>query len=648
MQLTKGQRTMALEIFKLVGSVFIDTDKANESLQKTDTNANKLAETFGAAGKTVLGVGAAIGTAVIGAGTAMISAANDAAQTADEIDKMSQKIGMSAQSYQEWSYIMEQNGMDIDKLQTGMKTLLTQMDKVQEGNADAISTFEQLGVEVLNADGSLRSQEAVMQDTIFALAEMGDTAERARLQTELFGKAGTEMSPMLNQGADAILDLQNRAHELGLVMSDEAVKAGVEYGDLSSDLQQSFGMLKTNLGSALFPVLNSVIEKLIDFMPTLQAIGEQLGPVASEFIEELIPPLADLAADLLPVILDSVSNIIPLLSDVVRSVIPVIIELFQQLLPVVVELVQAVLPVAAELLSKLMPIVSTLLSFITPILSAVIQLLPPLLELVMAILNPLLDLIQELLVPLTELLTTILTPLISILELCIDPLTSMVNALLPYLVDILENIIPPLLDIINICLTPLFALLVTIFDWLSTAGVEAWNLIEGFVSFITDAINNRVTKCFTDFKNMVATVWEGLKASFKDGVNFWINAINTLINGANAIQPPAWLSKATGIEGVSLPTIPMLAEGGNIEAAGRVLVGENGPELLDLPRGAKVSPLDSNIDYSKLADAIISGIRTGGFEGLQIVAPVYIGNDLIDTVVTDAITRQAYLSGGRA
>lgn len=639
---------MALEIFKLVGSVFIDTDKANESLQKTDTNANKLAETFGAAGKTVLGVGAAIGTAVVGAGTAMIGAANSAAETADEIDKMSQKIGLSAESFQEWSYIMDQNGMDIDKLQTGMKTLVTQMDKVQEGNSGAIETFEKLGVEVLNADGSLRSQQEVMQDTIFALAEMGDTAERAKLQTELFGKAGTEMSPMLNQGADAILDLQNRAHELGLVMSDEAVKAGVEYGDLSADLQKSFGMLKTNLGSALFPVLNSVIEKLIDFMPTLQAIGEQLGPVASEFIEELIPPLADLAADLLPVILDSVSSIIPMLSDVVSSVIPVIIELFQQLLPVIVELVQTVLPVATELLSKLMPIVSTLLSFITPILSVVIQLLSPLLELVMAILSPLLDLLNVILVPLTEILTTILVPLISILEAIIVPMTSMVNAILPYAVEILSALIPPLLNIINICLTPLFALLVTIFDWLSTAGVEAWNWIEGFVSFVTDAIGNRITKVFTDFKGMVAAVWDALKASFKDGVNFWINAINTLINGANAIQPPAWLSKATGIEGVSLPTIPMLAEGGNIEAAGRVLVGENGPEFLDLPRGAKVSPLDSNIDYNALADAIISAIKTGGFEGLQIVAPVYIGNDLIDTVVTDAITRQAYLSGGRA
>lgn len=640
---------MALEIFKLVGSVFIDTDKANDSLQKTDQNANKLAETFGAAGKTVLGVGAAIGTAVVGAGAAMVGAANDAAQTADEIDKMSQKIGMSAQSYQEWSYIMGQNGMDVDKLQSGMKTLVNEMDKVKEGNEEATTAFSELGVEIMNADGSLRSQEDVMQDTIFALAQMGESAERAKLQTELFGKTGTELSPMLNQGADAILDLQNRAHELGLVMSDEAIEAGVKYSDLSDDLQQSFGMLKTNLGSALFPVLNSVIEKLIEFMPTLQAIGEQIGPIASDFIEELIPPLADLASELLPVLLEAVGNIIPLLSDVVSSVIPVIVELFKQLLPVVVELFEQVLPVAAQLLSKLMPLVSTLLSFLTPILSAVIQLLSPLMDLLMAILDPLLDLLNEILPPLLEILDTILIPIIECMGLLLPPLTAMLNAILVPLVGVLGEIIPPLLDIINICLTPLFDLLVTIYSWCSEAGVTAWNWLSGFFDFIADGIENRVTGVFTRFKSTIETVWSALKQSFKDGVNFWITALNTLIEGVNQIQPPEWVTKATGISGVSFPTIPMLAEGGDITAAGRVLVGEQGPEFLDLPKGARVTPLDgAGIDYQKLAEAIVGAIKAGGFEGLQIVAPVYIGNGLIDTVVTDAITRQTYLSGGRA
>lgn len=640
---------MALEIFKLVGSIFIDNEKANESLQKTDTNANKLAETFGAAGKTVLGVGAAIGTAVVGTSAAMIGAANDAAETADEIDKMSQKIGISAQSYQEWAYVMGQNGMEIDTLQTGMKTLVSQMDKVQEGNEEAAATFEALGVQVMNADGSLRSQESVMTDTIMALAEMGDTAERARLQTELFGKSGTEMSPMLNQGAESILNLQERAHELGIVMSDDAVKAGVEFGDLSADLQQSFKMLSTNLGSALFPVLNSAIKKLIDFMPTIQSIGEQIGPIASDFIEELVPPLADLAEELLPLVLDAISDIIPLLTDVISSIIPILIEVFRQILPVAVELIQQVLPVAVELLSKLMPIVSTLLTFLTPILSAVIQLVSPLLDLVMAILNPLLDLLNVLLVPLTELLDAILVPFINMIGYIIEPVSLLLSELLTPMVGVLTEIIVPLLEILNVCLVPLFGFLQTFMEWVRDTNVWFVELLGNLFNFVIDGINTKITPVITGFKTLIEGVIDAIKTHVKDGINFYINAINALIRGINGIQPPKWLSDATGITGTAFPEIPMLAEGGNITAAGSVIVGEQGPELLDLPQGARVTPLNGEgIDYGKLANAIIEGIKNGGFEGLQVIAPVYIGSDLIDTVVTDAITRQAYLSGGRA
>ncbi|MFM9653814.1 hypothetical protein ACKI1S_48445, partial [Streptomyces galilaeus] len=43
--------------------------------------------------------------------------------------------------------------------------------------------------------------------------------------------------------------------------------------------------------------------------------------------------------------------------------------------------------------------------------------------------------------------------------------------------------------------------------------------------------------------------------------------------------------------GLNIPTIPMLAKGGTITGAGSVLVGENGPEILNVGRGASVVPL---------------------------------------------------------
>lgn len=633
---------MALEIFKLVGSIFIDTDKANESMKKTDSNASKLAEGLGKAGKVAAGVGVAIGTAVVGAGTALVEMANDASKTADEIDKMSQKIGMSAEGYQEWSYIMEQNGMDVDKLQTGMKTLVNQMDAVKNGSEGATDAFEQLGVEIMNSDGSLRSQEEVMNDCIRALANMDATAERAKLQTELFGKAGTEMSPMLNQGAKAIDDLRDRAHQLGLVMGEEAVKTGVEYGDLSNDLQKSFGMLKTNLGTALFPVLNQVIEKLIEFMPTIQALGEKLGPIASTFIEKLIPPLGDLAEQILPVLLDSVSDLLPLLGDIAGDVVPVLVDIFSELTPILMDIVRQILPVISNLLKLILPIVTGILEALTPILSVILQLSTPLLELVSAILTPILQLINVLLEPLLTVLNIILVPLIEILAILLEPLTALLQMILEPMLQVLGLIITPLLTILGDCLAPLFAILKNMFAWAAPIFKKAYNWLAGFFKFVIDDISGKVTpvlqrtwdflKGFAAFfmQNFVETfkrgvqtigqfftsVWNGIRDTFKNGINFWISAINNFIEGINRISPPSWVTNITGITGANLPTIPMLAEGGDITAAGKVIVGEAGPELLTLPKGAKVEPLSKTggITKEEMTEAFVDALKTVGLQ----------------------------------
>ena len=64
-----------------------------------------------------------------------------------------------------------------------------------------------------------------------------------------------------------------------------------------------------------------------------------------------------------------------------------------------------------------------------------------------------------------------------------------------------------------------------------------------------------------------------------------------------------------GGKGLNIPKIPKLAEGGIIDQSGIAMVGEAGPELLSLPRGASVSPLSAGIDYGKLTEAFISALR---------------------------------------
>jgi hypothetical protein len=91
------------------------------------------------------------------------------------------------------------------------------------------------------------------------------------------------------------------------------------------------------------------------------------------------------------------------------------------------------------------------------------------------------------------------------------------------------------------------------------------------------------------------------------GLRKIIGAINSFINGINAIHISIpsikipFTDKTIGGGDISfpnIPNIPMLAEGGDITEAGRVMVGERGPEFLDLPKGARVTPL-GDVNHAK-------------------------------------------------
>lgn len=581
---------MALDIFKLVGSVFVDTDKANDSLQKVDKNASKVAEGFGKAGKAAGAVGAAIGTAIVGAGTAIVGMANDTAEMADEIDKASIRMGIGAERYQELSYAAGQCGVEM-------------------------STMEQ-------AAKKLEGTDMNFDDAISQIMALGTEEERSAKAAELFGeKVAYNMAPLLAQSGEEFDALTNRANELGLVMSETAVKTGVQYGDLKADLDKMGNSLKTSIGSAVMPILVKLTEKLVEFMPTIQDIIEKIGPVAADFIDKLLPPLLQTAEDLLPMIISAVSQLLPGLSEIVEELIPVILNLLQELLPVLIQVISDVLPVLVSIIKQLSPILSQIMEFLGPILKLVLELISPLLDLVMTILTPILSLITSLLGPLLELFSDILTPIFGILQALLVPLTSLIGAILEPVCKLLEVLLQPLVKLLDFILPPLFDVLEVFLKWASPYLAIFFEFLGDFVTSIVEWFGDGgLIKVFKAFGNFFKGLWEGITGVFKTAINWIIKGINTLIEGLNKIEPPEWIQNLTGITGVNLKTIPLLAEGGDVQAAGSVIVGERGPEMLDLPRGARVTPLDGT------AGTDINALKEAFIEALLTVAPQFATN----------------------
>lgn len=609
---------MALEIFKLVGSVFIDTDKANESLQKTDKSASKVAEGLSKTGKVAAGVGMAIGTAVVGAGTAIVGMANDTAQMADTIDKASIRMGIGAEEYQKLAYAAGQCGVETSTLEQAAKKL--------EGT-------------------DLNFDDAINQIMALETAE-----ERSAMAADLFGeKVAYTLSPLIEQSGEDFYSLTQRAEELGLVMSEEAVKAGVEYGDLKDDLSQTFETLKTKIGTAVMPIMSKLTEKLVEFMPTIQKIMDKIGPLAAEFIDKLLPPLMNLAEDLLPQLFEAVEELLPALADIANEIIPVVVDLLSELLPVIIEVVKEVLPVAVEIIQMLTPIIKELMEFLSPILQLVLQLVSPLLQLVMQILTPILNLVTSLLGPILQLITNVLTPIFGIITAILEPLTALLGAILEPICKVLDILLQPLVSLLDMILPPLMSLVEGFFSWASP-------YLTVFFEFLGQAVEDMIdwfsegglAGTFKKFGDFFKGIWEGISNVFKTAINFIIKGINTLIEGLNKIKPPQWLTDITGITGVNINTIPLLAEGGDIQAAGKAIVGEAGPELLDLPKGARVTPLDrevGTIDYDRLANTLVTALANSGFG--QITVPVMLGNGTVQTVVVDALNAANYRSGGR-
>ena len=196
---------------------------------------------------------------------------NKTAEAGDRVDKMSQKIGLSRQKYQEWDYILSQSGSDIDKMQVGMKTLSQQMVASVKKGSDAEAMFKKLGVSVKDSNGNFIAQEEAFERVIIAFQKMPDGIEKANLAQKLFGKTGSDLRPLLNGVRGDVEELKKKYKELGMGMSDEAVDAAVKFTDTMDTVKRSFGAIGISIGTALMPHIQELAHQLINHLPQIKA-----------------------------------------------------------------------------------------------------------------------------------------------------------------------------------------------------------------------------------------------------------------------------------------------------------------------------------------------------------------------------------------
>jgi hypothetical protein len=243
----------------------------SELVVKITGDSSGLKKSTAEAGKEMSGLGskaldlskiigpAVLGAAFIAAGKAVADYIQDVAGAADVIDKTSIRTGIATDELQQLQYAAGQTGVAFSAIQSSV-TIMTRSLETNE------QVFKDLNIQVKNADGTFRATDEIFNDTIGVLSEMKDETQRNALALKLFGRGAAEMTPLLDQGAAGIETLKNRSKELGLIMSEDLIKAGVEFGDLTSDLGQATKALGYSFAQDLLPSLNKVVGGVVNLI----------------------------------------------------------------------------------------------------------------------------------------------------------------------------------------------------------------------------------------------------------------------------------------------------------------------------------------------------------------------------------------------
>ena len=468
----------------------------------------------------------ALKTALIAAGIGAIikqavGSVNELADYGDNIDKMSQKMGMSAQAYQEWDAVMQHPGTSMETMKASMKTLA---NAAETGNA----AFEALGI--TQEDLANMNQQDLFEATIAGLQNVEDDTQRTYLAGKLLGKGATELGALLNTSAEDTQAMRDRVRELGGVMSDDAVKAAAAYQDQLQDMQTAFSGISRNMMSEFLPSITTVMGGLTEIFSGnsdkgLGMISEGISGIANGLTEAL-PQLMEVAGTIVSSIGEAIINNLPtLLStsvEILNQIATGIIQAMPQMLPALIEFVMAIGNMIIENLPLLLQAaVQIIVSLATGIAQALPELIPTIVEVVTNIAIYLIENIDLLIDAALQLMIGLATGLINALPVLIEKAPIIISRLFDAIIKAVPKLIEAGAKLIKMLIDGVTRTVPLLIAMVPQIVTDIYNKFVGLVSkFITigsqlvNGIKEGISSAWDSFTSWMS----GLLDSFVDGI----------------------------------------------------------------------------------------------------------------------------------
>ena len=612
---------MALEIFRLVGKVFVDTDEANRSLQKSDENANNLGKTLlngiSTAAKWAAGVAAAAGSAATALSVASVKSYADYEQLVGGVETLfkdsadlvlqyaegaHKTAGLSANQYMETvtsfsASLLQGLGGDTAEAARMADLAITDM----ADNANKMGT--DIG-SIQNAYLGFAKQTYNMLDNL-KLGYGGTQKEMYRLLSD---------AKELDSSFDAVFSIDSKGHleaefadivqaihivqtEMGIT-GTTALEASTTITGNVNMIKSKFEDFKTTVGSALAPVVKEFLTSVIEKLPTIQGFVEQLTPLLSDMLSGILAVIPDFVQGLANIIVGFQDVITwgkeneTLLGFVAISVgaLTTAIGLYQaaETLKNIAVTAGVAAQGSATVSMGLHTVATNVATAASTAFGTVMAFITSPITLVVAAIGSLIAIIY-LLVENWDVVSAAAVKCWEWIKGTWDKVAKWFDT----------NVIQPVVN----CFAGMWSKI-------TGAASDAWTAIKKVFSNWTSFFSGLWDKIKTTFSNIGTNIANAISKSVKSGINGVISTIESTINtGVNLINGA--INLINKIPGVSIGklsslSLPRLARGGIVDEPTVAQIGEDGAEA--------VVPLERNTGWidrlsQKVAQSIV--VQTG-------------------------------------
>lgn len=528
-----------------------ELSKLNNELGKTNDKIRELSNAkFDKIGKLGSTLTKSLTVPILGAVSALTAFSVKAAYTADSIGDTAQKIGLTAEAFQEWNHVATIMGSSTESLNKAFIKVNGILGDIATGNADKVAdSLALIGLSVDDLKGKNADEAFLIISE--ALSKVEDEALRVGVANKFFGeKIGTELIPILSSEISTIRDLRQEARNLGIVTNEQAAQAG-EFTDALDRTKQALSSLGIDIATTMMPILQSLIIKVRDEMiPVVKDWVYRWNNLDSD-TKKMIATLIGLVAAIGPV-LAIVGKVGPLLNIVAMTLKGVgSAGLFAG-----AGINFATLGIGALIAILAMALFQSeeFRALLGRLMETFMQLLPPILAIVdslMTALQPILDVIINLVVMLIDLLVPILDIILMPLIMQVEMFAGILEALAPLITvvgEVLNAILVPAIKVLMFVLEPVLNIvqkiiefIQKIFEWIGELPKKIGDFggkIKDTFSSVTEGISNianKVTDGIGDFASNAASKVSGFFGGVGD---FFSNTFNlkgsSTVNNANS------------------------------------------------------------------------------------------------------------------